>query len=1729
MTKTAQSLRPTILPIPLSRRSVPFSLRGIYALGLAVCLGWLCEGWEFPHVHAQELPANAGSLVFSPYRHFLVPFEVDTESTADAPKSVLLFASRDQGKAWKLVETVDPEQGHFSFVAAEDGEYWFSLRTVDQQGNFQPSGPHQPEKRVLVDSREPEIKLDAWQNTDGEVQVLWEIRDQLPARDRLSLEYRWDERNAVWQSIAIDPNALELEEKYLRGQIVLPLLQGTGSLQVRLAAADRLGNAAVADSKLYVRTRPLNASAEKASFQASEMPNLSALGEAEVPTSMQTTASKEEGPTQQASGDLQMRLVSPQQGKTPSKTATPSPVSQVAKPTSTRESGSDLKLSAPAARPRQEAPPARQVSQVTESSPQTATKPQRLSIPLSSRESSPQSPATAPRVAQPQRTPEFGPTPRPTPQRVASQPVGGPYPAMRPRPQTEQAVSPLPQPRSQPTRTPPVTAQQPENPGVIQSQQTADPERVKRLQRILSGQVPSAPSTAPQTRPPVNPKQVVSAPQRVATPARQPSDFTLPPASRTSLEDERWNELQSIIAQREGSRLDPPKPGELVGPNGNPARVALQRLGRPAPRVAQSPELAPPRPQAFTPEVRPVQHRFTMLQQPNSNNQDVELLPAPGNNQAPGAPGVPQDPNLQPMDPMGPTPQESEELEMEDQGGIVDPQLPVPPEIRDNFNRNVLLRAARNAVAIGDLDEALDRFELLLERFPEDIEARSEYAGVAVTAGEFELAVRQYEFLVERYPNESRLLTNLADVLVQVREYNRATEFLKRRLEQEPNDVETALKLARVYALNQQREAAQEIYSLYLADIDRSDEEIRVALARLLLELKRGDEALDLFLFLRQRYPDDIQIAADLVRAYDLVGDYDRAAEVADEMASIAPSNSGVRLLLAENFLTPLRQDVALIVLAQVLDYDPDNIDALINTARIHIQGFTPQESFDVLGRVPAAQRNQSFLETLAATHVISGEYADARIIYQRLLDMNPDDDEIMSALADTIRAGGEYEKAKAHYIKSVELNSNNREARVRLAEVLAVQRRFHESNAVLEEMLREDPSEIHPLRILVQNMVEMGLAGDAEALLHARRQQGTRELYEQADLHLAFGYVFRKMNKPLEAIYEYQGCLALPRQGNRPEAYYGLYAAYNQLNNPVRASEAIAQGIEHEDTHPTYFRIRVADLAAEDCDYKLAKQMMSEVVQRTPRNTSAGVRLAEAVSGLVDCHCNHDAVAAFRTLLSFSPSNIRGRIGLARRFAADFMYAHAVVEYDLLSEHLPEYLPSRREKAYAIQQWKGYRASHHAFEEALRVAEWGSMIYPANEENALDERPRPTYPTGYTAAPQEMAFVQTEMLARNYRDWRPHLAIPVYHSLIEMEQDNVWARFDVAQTHSGLNDTRVAMREYAKLLEVSPCNDVAHIALQRNRLELRPQSHSQVEFFSQQGRDLLAQIKKTKLTTSAILPYGNEDDIVMASYSHLILDPIDDPDLHGNIFTGRYQGEPIACWPWLRYYGQVNIEVYENRQSTRPTFDTGLELTTKWNTKLGAGLMLENVQENNESLNQDIYRFGFRLDMRSKPTRRWDSYMAYRYWDYSDNNHRTDFMFYNDFMITRAPNELKFLINYDFYGFREETIFSPDPTTLAGGTIHPYFSPSDFSQLALLFQFKQWVSEYFFKGANETWWQIQAGGAWDSDSEFYSLFKASLHHDVTCKFSSEMGMSLNNSQFYENVYAYWWMTYRFP
>ncbi|MDP6520227.1 MAG: tetratricopeptide repeat protein, partial [Planctomycetota bacterium] len=466
----------------------------------------------------------------------------------------------------------------------------------------------------------------------------------------------------------------------------------------------------------------------------------------------------------------------------------------------------------------------------------------------------------------------------------------------------------------------------------------------------------------------------------------------------------------------------------------------------------------------------------------------------------------------------------------------------------DTEQRDILLRSARNAVSLGDHGRALDRFEELVSRYPDDSEGRREYAGILVLAGKHEAGAQQFLHLLDGDPDNRKLRESLVDAYVLSGDYDRAASNMEHVLERAPDDAPVAARLARLYAWTKNFDRAMEIYRVHLSRLNPTSEDVQRLLAPVLLDTQRPLEALDFLTRLHRRHPNDIEVSADLVKCYTMLGDHVKAADVVDEIEGRDADRIDIRLSLGSYLHNVGSYQASRRIYDQVLSVDSRNREALLGMAQVRLASYELTQALAILQGLGNTSDDRLWKLVMAEYHVIVGEYPDGRALYGDLLAKDEDDFEVRIALGELYQVAGEYDYAMAEYRKVDERSAFGSEARYRHAVALSSLHRFDEANAICRSLLAQDAGYVQPLLLLLTNLGKSGAAEQARMISAEFLKQNRVDTHTVASIREALGRVLLEGGLYSEAAQQYELVVALPA-GRTPTAYYGLSLAYRNLD----------------------------------------------------------------------------------------------------------------------------------------------------------------------------------------------------------------------------------------------------------------------------------------------------------------------------------------------------------------------------------------------------------------------------------------------------------------------------------------------------------------------------------------------------------------------------------------------------
>lgn len=312
--------------------------------------------------------------------------------------------------------------------------------------------------------------------------------------------------------------------------------------------------------------------------------------------------------------------------------------------------------------------------------------------------------------------------------------------------------------------------------------------------------------------------------------------------------------------------------------------------------------------------------------------------------------------------------------------------LPRDPEMSPRYHYLLFLMLHRQ----NRIDDAMAALENAITLDPDASLLKRDQIMMYSSMDQEETALDLAESLVAENPDEVENLLLLARLKKDdIREKN-THPLLKRILELDPDNRETYLRLGRIYMENQQI-----------------------------------PEALELFSRMADQLPDYYVAHFYLGEAHFLAGNHKEAAQAFEATIDLEPDLIEPRLRLLDVLQDPGNPagnpdpDTLLAMYEQILDIEPENEQALLETARLYHQtGQTDLAAQQFMDLGDQARHDNRLLMTAVDLYLSPKRYEDAVVVFSGMLAADPDSDNFNFFLGLAYESSEHPEQAIKHYLK---------------------------------------------------------------------------------------------------------------------------------------------------------------------------------------------------------------------------------------------------------------------------------------------------------------------------------------------------------------------------------------------------------------------------------------------------------------------------------------------------------------------------------------------------------------------------------------------------------------------------------------------------------------------------------------------------------------------------------------
>ena len=1061
------------------------------------------------------------------------------------------------------------------------------------------------------------------------------------------------------------------------------------------------------------------------------------------------------------------------------------------------------------------------------------------------------------------------------------------------------------------------------------------------------------------------------------------------------------------------------------------------------------------------------------------------------------------------------------------------------PQIKRNPEQQLLLRSARNAVALTQIDEAADLFESYLVLVPADVEVRTEYAGLLVQKGRLDEARQLYVDTLEELPLNNEIRHRLIDVLIISGEYAAAAIHLEEIVRLDPDDLSAAAMLCRAYSWVKDLEKAKSVYDRYLRKLDPQSPRDQTLIAPALLDMQKPREALPHLLSLQAKSPNELIWSTSLVYCYELLGEEARASRTVDAIQTLEPMVTEPRVQLVDQLLSLSNYQLAQRVNEQILEVEPSNVMARLMGARILLESYDVRRAEEALQALEAecsGMRRYSLAQ--AQLYHLEGQWVAAQSIYESMLLDRTGDDEVRIKLALLLRDKGDLHRALAELNKVPIKSPYGSLAQLERATTLILQGRPDRAAGLCAEIADMRPNDVAPVLGLVRAHLEMKHLTEARAMCQQFIEKHPSDKMAIAQVRVVLGKAQLMSGDSVQAARTFQLAMREPSM-HEPEAFYGLAKARARGDFAVGVELAKLSSNIATSGEGIRMRIELGKLALGEQDYIRAVYYLSKALRWQPNNIAAKVLLGEAYNQSLKAGVKKDSVKVFSSVLETEPGNTRARLGLARAHAIKRDFTPALAAYDKVLEQDSSYDYAVREHARTLFWDQQYEKSYERYEFLLARL--------PNEGMAVDFFDEPVDNVALQALSDFESgsdFAQSVMLeyeAKKNMSFRPPLAQQALEELRIREPANQEALFDLAQIEHRRGMTYDAIEHYEELIELTGGHQEAMKALAGAQRELNPGLNFAFKTEERNGRDGLSFMDESSHIADTEFVLGNRDDAVGFGLGRRTYTPGVDPQ--GIYSTGSTDTLNANV---LRVFGSTRLGMNtvldmttefatydgEDRFSDRLYFDGGVTYTSEAATRVKLRLFNEPVAENAETLLRDIFRTGGRIGVEMAISRRFDVGVSGMIADYSDDNTRVEGNLFVAYEFLAAPTELRVLVKGDFIDCSTETdaedLNAPFGTIWADLDV-PYFSPEGYSVYTIQTNWRHQLGKDWFTGADNMYYTVTGGMAIDSNSVGFVEFSMGGGYDITNFLSLEAGIRMVRSSAIDITSGYAQVTVRWP
>jgi tetratricopeptide (TPR) repeat protein len=585
----------------------------------------------------------------------------------------------------------------------------------------------------------------------------------------------------------------------------------------------------------------------------------------------------------------------------------------------------------------------------------------------------------------------------------------------------------------------------------------------------------------------------------------------------------------------------------------------------------------------------------------------------------------------------------------------------------DPNNPYALNGIADNLLILGRYPAAESAYRRALSRTPGNIKLLRGLAESALPQRKYGVTLTAYQQVLKKAPRDFVANYQSAQILTWTKQYSAADTYYRRALDASPRNAEAWAAWGESLSFARNARAA-DAFNRAL-QINPKFVRALVGLGNVHLWSNEYSPAMTAFGRVLAIEPRNVTALVGLGDALTFTSQPSDAIPHYRIALLSEPSNAQARLGLGRALVLARRESEAVPVLQQVLVRDPNNVEVLSLLADAQGES-TPDVALTTLQRLLALQRaphqRAQTLVKIARLQARGGDFSNARASYSSAIELAPLDTEIALSYAQALIARGEWGEAKRVVEEALRNDPSNTRALILQVATESKAGTPERANALATRALALNITDPRDALTLVNAMRAAGNREGASQVLNRLAEQANTVDSQQA-LEIATALRDAGMYDRAAPIYE-DLLKADPKNGQVRFKYAEMLLWQREYDASQRQADAlIADEPDNREARLLLATIALRRDAKSGAD--IAGREAATVLANDPRNTNA-LLLQTQVLSLRERYA--EAVESARAALESEPDSLEARLALARNLHYAKRTPESIEQYRELIKRAP-------------------------------------------------------------------------------------------------------------------------------------------------------------------------------------------------------------------------------------------------------------------------------------------------------------------------------------------------------------------------------------------------------------------------------------------------------------------------